>query len=92
MMSGNGIRIRSGLLCPRCGTNLEYMAEAENVGNGSRTITYFYRCPRCSYRLDDELLIVKKNATSIMVKVVKRRIGFERTIMGLRPLLEIRLK
>lgn len=91
-MSGNGIRIRSRLLCPRCGTNLEYMAEAENVGNGSRTITYFYRCPRCGYRLDDELLVVKKNAASIMVKVVKRRIGFEQTIMGLRPLLEIRLK
>lgn len=92
MVVGDGVKVKSNLLCPRCGTNLEYMAEAEATGNGSKTITYFYRCPRCGYRLDDELLIVRKTSSSIIVRVIKKRIGFEQTIMGLRPSIEIRLR
>jgi len=91
MVTGNGVRIKSKLLCPRCGTNLEYMAEAETTGNGYKTITYFYRCPRCGYRLDDELLVVRRMSSSIIVRVIKKRIGFEQTIMGLRPSIDIRL-
>ncbi len=88
---GNGIKMKSRLLCPRCGTNLEYMAEAEYV-DGSRTIIYFYRCPRCSYRIDDEVLVVKRNGSEILIKVVKKKLGFETTVLGLIPSMEVKLR
>ena len=46
--------------CPRCGTRLEYWIEKE-PGNSMRRITYYYRCPRCLYRLNDTTIVVKRN-------------------------------
>ena len=83
---------RSILICPRCGINLEYMAETENMSDGIRKITYFYRCPRCGYRIDDEVLFLEHNANSLKIKVVKRRLRCKKVLLGLRPLIEMRLR
>jgi len=49
------------ITCPRCRTRLEFRIEIE-LGNGDmRRIVYYYRCPRCLYRLTDATIVVKKN-------------------------------
>ncbi|HIC99203.1 MAG TPA: hypothetical protein EYP08_06105 [Pyrodictiaceae archaeon] len=49
------------MACPRCRTKLEYRIEIE-LGNGDmRRIIYYYRCPRCLYRLTDATVVVRKN-------------------------------
>lgn len=53
--------------CPRCGTRMEYRVEIE-FGNGSRRIRYYYRCPRCGYREQDLLLVVRRNGAGIIVE------------------------
>ncbi len=83
---------KATLICPRCGINLEYMAETENTSDGLKRITYFYRCPRCGYRVDDEVLLLEHNANSLKIRVVKRRLKYEKVLLGLKPLMEIRLR
>ena len=48
------------MACPRCGTRLEFWIEKE-LGNGNmRRITYYYKCPRCLYRLIDATIVIKR--------------------------------
>ena len=49
------------MACPRCRTRLEYWIEKELGNGGMRRITYYYRCPRCLYRLNDTTIIVKRS-------------------------------
>ncbi|ALL01176.1 hypothetical protein Pyrde_1128 [Pyrodictium delaneyi] len=46
--------------CPRCRTRMEYRVEMEFGENGMRRIRYYYRCPRCGYRLQDLVIVVKR--------------------------------
>jgi len=49
------------MACPRCRTRLEFRIEIE-LGNGDmRRIIYYYKCPRCLYRLTDATIVVRKN-------------------------------
>jgi DNA-directed RNA polymerase subunit RPC12/RpoP len=48
---------------------MEYRVEIE-LGNGtSRRATYYYRCPRCGYRVQDLVLTVKRSDGTIRVEV-----------------------
>lgn len=48
------------MTCPRCRTRLEFRIEIE-LGNGDmRRIIYYYKCPRCLYRLIDATIVVKR--------------------------------
>ncbi len=55
--------------CPRCFTRLEYRMEIE-IGDGSRRVVrYYYRCPRCGYRIPDSEIIVKKNGSKVLLQL-----------------------
>jgi len=57
--------------CPRCRTRLEYRMEAE-IGDGSRrVIRYYYRCPRCGYRIYDSVIVVKKNGSKTILELTE---------------------
>ncbi len=53
--------------CPRCGTPMEYWVEIE-LGDGYKKIKYYYKCPRCGYRLQDEIIVVRRNGSNIIVE------------------------
>ncbi len=62
--------VEKEVVCPRCGTRMTYRIEAE-LGNGNgRTVYYYYRCPRCGYRLQDLVVRVKRNNGSPMMVVI----------------------
>lgn len=76
MNSSNGSRIT----CPRCGVSMEHWVEIE-IFDGGKKIKYYYKCPRCSYRVNDLILSVKRrNGTVIIIKEeyktpIKSRVG-----------------
>jgi C4-type Zn-finger protein len=53
--------------CPKCGTLMEYWVEIE-LGDGYKKIKYYYKCPRCGYRLQDETIIIRRNGSSLVVE------------------------
>jgi len=57
-----------GVPCPRCGVKMEYWVEIELGENGQRRIKYYYRCPRCGYRVSDAVLVVKRVDGRIVVE------------------------
>ncbi len=57
----------AGYTCPRCGTVMEYRVEIE-LGDGVRRIVYYYRCPRCGYRLQDLVLTVSRRNGRIRIE------------------------
>jgi len=60
---------------------MEYWVEIE-LSDGHKRIKYYYKCPRCGYRLQDETIVVRRNGASIVVereeyrlRRVTRRVG-----------------
>ena len=62
MYSSDGKR----MTCPRCGTSMEHWVEIE-IANGGKQIKYYYKCPRCSYRVNDLVLSIKRQNGAIVV-------------------------
>ncbi|MET1102124.1 MAG: hypothetical protein ABWW69_06605 [Pyrodictiaceae archaeon] len=59
---------RRRVVCPRCGITMEYRVEVE-IGDGvERKIHYYYRCPRCSYKLVDVNLRLRRNNGKIVLE------------------------
>lgn len=59
------------VVCPRCGTRMEYRVEVE-LGNGiQRRSTYYYRCPRCGYRILDLVVTVKRDNGRVRVEIAE---------------------
>ncbi len=60
------------VVCPKCGTRMEYRVEVE-LGDGAyRRAVYYYRCPRCGYRAQDLVMVVKRNNGKLVVEVEER--------------------
>ncbi len=66
------------VVCYKCGTKMEHWAEVEHNGAISRK-HYYYKCPRCGYRLGDlTIKIERREDRGIVLSleeyiVVKRR-------------------
>ena len=63
-----------GVPCPRCGTRMEYWVEIEVDGSDGRRVKYYYRCPRCGYRINDAVVRVKRSNGSIAITVEEYRL------------------
>ena len=60
--------------CPRCRTRMEYRVEMEFGENGMRRIRYYYRCPRCGYRVHDLSLVVRRgNGGGVVIECEEYR-------------------
>ncbi|KSW12261.1 hypothetical protein CF15_05790 [Pyrodictium occultum] len=46
---------------------MEYRVEIEFGSDGAKRIRYYYRCPRCGYRLPDMTIIVRPGSNGGMV-------------------------
>lgn len=71
--------------CPKCGTPMEYWVEIELGSDGSKKIKYYYKCPRCGYRLNDAVVIVKRENGFIVVEREEYRVVHARTLVGRKP-------
>jgi C4-type Zn-finger protein len=60
-------------LCPRCGVAMEYRVESENLSNGTRRVVYYYRCPRCGYKMYDAVVVFGKVDGELRIKVAEYR-------------------
>lgn len=49
------------LLCPKCNIRMDFIGEAENTSDGKKVVRYFYRCPACGTRINDEEIVISKN-------------------------------
>ena len=61
--------MKSELLCPKCNIRMDFIAEAENNADGTKVVRYFYRCPACGTRINDELISIKKENESVLIKI-----------------------
>ena len=69
------------MVCPRCGTVMVYRAEI-TIGNGDGSVVeYYYRCPRCGYRLHDLTVRLARNRSGglVLVARINRRANRRRT-------------
>ncbi len=70
--------MKSGeVACYRCGTRMEHWAEVEHDGAISRKY-YYYKCPRCGYRLGDLTVKIQKQKGKGVVLSVEEYIVVKR--------------
>jgi uncharacterized Zn finger protein len=48
------------MLCPKCGSEMEYIIEKERLGNGEIKIRMYYKCPVCGTIILDQKITLKK--------------------------------
>jgi len=48
---------------------MDFIAEAENNADGTKIVRYYYRCPVCGTRINDELIIIKNENGSVVIKI-----------------------
>jgi C4-type Zn-finger protein len=70
--------------CPKCGTPMEYWVEIELESSGARRIKYYYKCPRCGYRLQDAIIAVKREDGKLVVEREEYRV-VARAAVGRKP-------
>jgi len=58
-------------LCPRCGVAMEYRVESESLSDGTRRVVYYYRCPRCGYKIYDAVMLFRRVDGELRVKVAE---------------------
>ncbi|AAY80799.1 hypothetical protein [Sulfolobus acidocaldarius] len=51
---------------------MDFIVEAENTSDGKRLIRYFYRCPACGTRINDELITVSKSENNELLIRISR--------------------
>ncbi len=61
------VQVNGEVVCPRCGTRMEYRVEIEFGENGAKRIRYYYRCPRCGYRENDLVLMIRRDGAGKIV-------------------------
>ncbi len=49
-----------GLVCPRCGSIMNYQIEVELKHDGTRIVYRYYRCPVCRYKIVDSIVTIKR--------------------------------
>lgn len=42
---------------------MDFIGEAENSSDGKKVVRYFYRCPACGTRINDEEIVITKDST-----------------------------
>ncbi len=62
-MESDGKRVA----CPRCGTPMEFWVEIEYVEDAKR-IKYYYKCPRCGYRLQDAVITLRRSNGGLVIE------------------------
>ena len=58
-------------LCPRCKISMDYYIERERLGNGSRRITMYYKCPACNTVIVDERISITIGPEGASVEIRK---------------------
>lgn len=71
-----------GVLCPVCGSEMDYVIEVEKTGS-VRRITRYYRCPACGTKIIDEKFEVRLEEDKIIVRSLIN--GAKPVIKGRRP-------
>ena len=56
-----------GMKCPKDGSELTLIYEAEKLGDSARVLIY-YKCPVCGYKKDSERLELKRVEQGILLK------------------------
>jgi DNA-directed RNA polymerase subunit RPC12/RpoP len=51
---------RTGLICPRCGSVMNYQIEVELKHDGTRVVYRYYRCPVCRYKINDSVVTIRR--------------------------------
>ena len=59
------------VLCPRCGVVMELRRESERLSDGRTRVSFYYKCRRCGYRLQDATIFVKKNGAGLELKITE---------------------
>ena len=72
----------SGILCPVCGSEMDYVIEVEKTGS-VRRITRYYRCPVCGTKIIDEKFEVRVEGEAVIVRSLIN--GEKPVIRGRRP-------
>ncbi len=60
-------------LCRRCGNSLAFIVESESLSDGTRRIKTYYRCVACGVKVDDELIVIRKNGDKLLVEIKEFR-------------------
>ncbi len=63
------------VICKKCGKPMNLIVEAEKLSDGTRRITYYYKCSTCGYRLDIEQVFIGMERDAIVVKRVRRLVS-----------------
>lgn len=58
---------KNTLKCPKDGSGLEFIYEAEKLSNSTR-ISLFYKCPTCGYRREAERLELQRTEQGVVIK------------------------
>ncbi|MCE4606043.1 MAG: hypothetical protein F7B59_01745 [Desulfurococcales archaeon] len=53
-------RKKNGLVCPRCGSIMNYQIEVELRHDGTRVVYRYYRCPVCRYKITDSVVTIRR--------------------------------
>ncbi|BBG23923.1 hypothetical protein [Sulfuracidifex tepidarius] len=56
--------------CPRCRVKMEFLVEAE-LGDSSKTIKYFYKCPACGARVLDQEVRTRKDNEKVIIETLR---------------------
>ncbi len=56
--------------CPRCRVKMEFLVEAE-LGDSSKTIKYYYKCPACGTRLLDQEVRTRKDDKGVIIEILR---------------------
>ncbi len=61
------------MLCPRCGVVMELRRESERLSDGKTRVSFYYKCRRCGYRLQDATILVRRNGAGLELRITEYR-------------------
>ncbi|MCY0850026.1 hypothetical protein [Sulfuracidifex metallicus] len=56
--------------CPRCRIKMEFLVEAE-LGQASKIIKYFYKCPACGTRILDQEVRTRRDNDKVVIDILR---------------------
>ncbi len=63
------------VICKKCGKPMSLIAESEKLSDGTRRVSFYYKCNTCGYRLDIEQVFISVEKDAIAIRRVKRVIS-----------------
>ncbi len=64
--------IEKGLYCKKCGKPMYLVMESEELSNGAKRVTQYYKCLVCGYRVDTEYIRISREKDVVVVRRRKR--------------------